>query len=54
MFFIGRRLDSMKTASWSDMPGITWTWLTSVVVLVKNRSKVVELVSVILVGSVTT
>ena len=44
----------MKTVSWSDMPGIMWTWLTSVVLLVKNRSKVVALVSVILVGSVMT
>ena len=54
MFFIESRLDSVKTASWSDMPGITWTWLMSVVLLVNNRSKVVQLVSVILVGSVTT
>ena len=37
MFFIGCRLDSMKTASWSEMPGITRTWLTSVVLLVKKQ-----------------
>ena len=51
---IGRRLDSMTTASWSETPGITSTLLTKVWLLVKNRSKILDEVSVILVGSVTT
>jgi hypothetical protein len=51
---IGRRDDSMKTASWSPMPGIDLTVLISVLLLVKKRSKVDAVYSVILVGNSTT
>ena len=54
MALIGLRLDSKKTASWSAIPGTMWTWLTRVSLLVKNNSSMLELVSVTLVGSVTT
>ena len=43
----------MNTASWSDIPGITLTWLTNVSLLVKNKSRVLDDDSVIRVGSVT-
>jgi hypothetical protein len=35
-FLIGLRLDSINIASWSDMPGITRTWLTKVLLFVKK------------------
>ena len=42
----------MKTASWSEMPGIVSTLLMRVGLLVKKSSSVFAVVSVILVGSV--
>ena len=42
----------MNTATWSDILGITLTWLTTVSLLVKNWSRVLD-DSVIRVGSVT-
>ena len=43
----------MNTASWYDSPGITLSWLTNVSLLVKNRSRVLDDVSVIRIGYVT-
>ena len=54
MTFSGFRLDSMTTASWSEIPGFTSTLLISVWLLVKKRSRVLDVVSVIRVGSLTT
>ena len=50
--FMGRRLDTIKTALWSEMPGIVSTLLMRVGLLVKKSSIVFAIVSVILVGSV--
>ena len=52
-FLIGLRLDSTKTALLSEIPGMTLVWLTRVSLLVKNSSRMLALVSVVLVGSVT-
>ena len=52
-FLIGLRLDSTKTASWSEMPGMTLVWFNRVSLLVKNSSMILALVSVVLVGSLT-
>ena len=52
-FLIGLRLDSTKTASWSEIQGMTLVWFTRVSLLVKNSSRILALVSVVLVGSVT-
>ena len=49
----GRRLDSTKTVSWSEMPGITSTLFTRDWLLEKNRSRVFPVSSVICVGSST-
>ena len=44
----------MKTASWSEILEITSTLLISVWLLVKKRSRVLDVVSVIPVGLLTT
>ena len=44
----------MKTAWWSEIPSIMSTLLISVWLLVKKRSSMLVVVSVTLVGSVTT
>ena len=44
----------MKTALWSEIPGITSNLLISVWVPAKKRSSMLAVVSVTLVGSVTT
>ena len=54
MTFSGFMLDSMKTASLSEIPGITSTLLISLWLLVKKRPRVLDVVSVIRVGSLTT
>ena len=52
-FLVGLRLDSTKTASWSEIPGMTLVWFTRVSLLVKKSSRILALVLVVLVGSVT-
>ena len=44
---------TLKTASWSEMPGIVSTLFISVAFVVKKSSKMLDVVSVILVGCVT-
>ena len=52
--FLGFKLASMYTISWSEIPGITSILFISELLLVKNKSSVDSEVAAICVGLVTT
>ena len=52
-FLVCLKLNSINLASWLEIPGLIRVWFTKVSLFVRNKSRMLDLVSVILVGSST-